>query len=232
MKLSIVFSPVVLLLAPFILVVMASFTTVAVVTSALAIIVLWVRLGFLIAEFSGGVVMDIASWGMRKWVKVEDETKVKVSKIKVVDKKRNSKDYSSYHQQKQHSYLKKQQQQQRKQKGMYPIATTKVNKLSVDFDEKTLLKERDNYELHNGEFYTKRPQGRRAKSLANSKEGVIALDPGMRTLDLSGQAMEWAKVISAKFIGFAMRPGEEDCHRALPISSATSAEKVSFLISK
>ncbi|CAG8493673.1 4369_t:CDS:1 [Ambispora leptoticha] len=160
MKLSVILLPVILLLAPLILVVMASFTTVAVVTSVLALIVVWVRLGFLAAEFSGGVLMDIVGWGMRKWVKAEDQTNVKVAKTKVENKKINSKEYNSYHQHKQ------KKQQRKQQKELNRVAAAKVNmwetnKISVNFEDKVLLKE---LALNGGEFYAKRPHGRRAKS--------------------------------------------------------------------
>lgn len=65
---TIVITPFCLVLAPVVLLLAASFTTLAVVTSVLAFAVIWIRLGFLVVEFSGGVTLDLLAWTMQKWV--------------------------------------------------------------------------------------------------------------------------------------------------------------------
>jgi hypothetical protein len=65
---TIVITPFCFMLAPVVLLLAASFTTLAVVTSVLAFAVIWIRLGFLVVEFSGGVTLDLLAWSMQKWV--------------------------------------------------------------------------------------------------------------------------------------------------------------------
>jgi len=65
---ALVLSPFLLFLSPVLLLVALSFSTVAVVTSILALSVICIRLGFLVAEFSGGVVFDLLSYGVHKYL--------------------------------------------------------------------------------------------------------------------------------------------------------------------
>jgi len=165
MRISLVLSPFMLLLAPLILVVLASFTTFAVFTSLLALVVVWIRLGFLVVEFSGGVMLDILGWGKRKWANTEQKTRVKVSKGD------GTKDIKSvkHHSKRDHHYT----SQQLKQKQLYQVAAAKVNMWEVDplfmnlnIDEKLrndMDGDGDYFMLTDG-INTKRPQGRRIRS--------------------------------------------------------------------
>ncbi|CAG8481930.1 10870_t:CDS:1, partial [Acaulospora morrowiae] len=57
-----------ILCAPITLLIFASFTSMAIITSALATLAIAVRLGFLAIEFSGGVALDFIRWGLKKLV--------------------------------------------------------------------------------------------------------------------------------------------------------------------
>lgn len=65
---ALVLSPILLLLSPVLLMVALSFSTVAMLTSILALVIICIRLGFLVLEFSGGVVFDVAYWGVHKYL--------------------------------------------------------------------------------------------------------------------------------------------------------------------
>jgi hypothetical protein len=65
---ALVLSPILILLSPILLMVALSFSTVAMVTSILALVIICIRLGFLVLEFSGGVVFDVLYWGAHKYV--------------------------------------------------------------------------------------------------------------------------------------------------------------------
>jgi len=68
MRSSYIYVPLLILCAPVILVVVASFTTLAFVTSTLALVIIAIRLGLLAMEFSGGVALDAAGWGIKTLV--------------------------------------------------------------------------------------------------------------------------------------------------------------------
>ncbi|CAG8550131.1 8304_t:CDS:1 [Paraglomus occultum] len=65
---ALVLSPILLLLSPLLLTVALSFSTVAMFTSILALVIICIRLGFLVLEFSGGVVFDVVYWGVHKYL--------------------------------------------------------------------------------------------------------------------------------------------------------------------
>ncbi|KAG9307665.1 hypothetical protein G9A89_023230 [Geosiphon pyriformis] len=180
MRISLVLAPLLLLLAPLILVVMASFTTFAVVTSLLALTVVSVRLGFFAVEFSGGVLLYVIRWSLRKSAKPEEKFTVNhdkglnninssLHKREPNQKQHNqsSKKYS------QHVSYPQKQQQQRKNSQLYRAAATKVNmwdanNFSGNFDLDQNIRD----ELAMGEDYfmltdginTKRPFSRRSRS--------------------------------------------------------------------
>ena len=54
-----IYIPILILFAPLILSVVGTFTTFAIITTSLALIVISTRLGFLAIEFSGGFVLDL-----------------------------------------------------------------------------------------------------------------------------------------------------------------------------
>lgn len=61
-----IYISVLFLCAPLILSVMGTFTALAIVTSSLALFVISIRLGFLVVEFSGGVVLDYIGWRVKR----------------------------------------------------------------------------------------------------------------------------------------------------------------------
>ncbi|CAH1758926.1 1120_t:CDS:1 [Entrophospora sp. SA101] len=58
--------PILLMFAPLAFALLGFFSSIAIVTSALAIIVIAIRLGFLAVEFSGGVALDFVGWSIKK----------------------------------------------------------------------------------------------------------------------------------------------------------------------
>ena len=55
-----------MIFAPLAFALVGFFSSVAIVTSALAVIVIAIRLGFLAVEFSGGVALDFFGWSIKK----------------------------------------------------------------------------------------------------------------------------------------------------------------------
>ncbi|RHZ77671.1 hypothetical protein Glove_174g180 [Diversispora epigaea] len=65
-----IYFPILLFFSPLIFMVLASFTSLAIFTSILAIIVITIRLGFLVVEFSGGVALGLAGWSLKKFIDI------------------------------------------------------------------------------------------------------------------------------------------------------------------
>ncbi|CAG8784682.1 19047_t:CDS:1 [Cetraspora pellucida] len=160
------------LCAPLIILVVASFTSLAIFTSTLAVVVISIRLAFLMVEFSCGVALDFAGWGAKKFMSKDltnannssSSIKIKESHIssanKQSGKKLKSNNSSLYSNHSNHTYY--------KNSSIKPLSkhSPKVPVWDVDtFDGLG-----DNGFVSNDDYFTmspisnKRPDGRRVRS--------------------------------------------------------------------
>ncbi|RIB14278.1 hypothetical protein C2G38_2195620 [Gigaspora rosea] len=163
------------LCAPLLVCVVASFTSLAIVTSAFALVVISIRLAFLAFEFSCGVAYDIVGWSAKNFIcklafgsNPSSSTKIKDSNISSSNKhyeKKHKNHNSSSHSN--HTY--------HKNNSIKPLSkhspkSPKSSKIPIwdvdtydDFGDKDFVSN-DEYFTTKSTITNKRPEGRRLRS--------------------------------------------------------------------